>query len=154
MAEALAGLAWPAPSDGPDNRLSRARAAVADWQSDLGEVDEEMLGFVREVRAAGLPVALCVNGTNRLTSDLEELELIEEFDVVVNSWDLKLRKPDKAYFIEASAMVGVPPKRCLFLDDTDRIINGARAAGMAAYRFTGHEDLDYLRKALGLTSAE
>ena len=138
------------PRGGPHDRKSRARAAVADWQGDLGVVDETMLAFVREVRAAGLPVALCANGTDRLAAELAELDLAGEFDVVVNSWELKLRKPDKAYFVDASAMVGVPPKHCLFVDDNDRIINGARVAGMAAYRLTGHEDLNYLRKALGL----
>ncbi|GIG60656.1 haloacid dehalogenase [Longispora fulva] len=152
-AEALHTLAWPTPENGPDDRMARARAAVADWQSDHGEVDKVVLEFVREVRAAGLPVALCTNATDRLDADLAELGLAGQFDHVVNSSVLKLRKPDKAYFVEASATVGVPPKLCLFVDDSDRIINGARVAGMASFRFTGHSDLDYLRVALGLPKA-
>ncbi|MGY0236412.1 HAD family hydrolase [Longispora urticae] len=152
-AEALHTLAWPTPENGPDDRLARARAAVADWQSDRGEIDKVLLEFVREVRAAGVPVALCTNASDRLDADLAELGLEKEFDVVVNSSAIKFRKPDKAYFIEASAMVGVPPKLCLFVDDNDRIINGARVANMAAYRFNNHADLDYLRVALGLTRA-
>src|SRR4051794_28792557 len=47
-----------------------AGAAVAEWQSHRGHVDPDALAFVREVRAAGLPVALAANATDRLRGDL------------------------------------------------------------------------------------
>jgi putative hydrolase of the HAD superfamily len=152
-AEALAGLAWPVPSDGPDDRLERAHAAVTAWQADRGEVDPVMLEFVREVRAAGLPVALCPNASDRLDADLEELGLAGEFHAVVNSSVVRERKPDKAYFAKAVSTVGVPLEECLVVDDADRVVSAARVAGAAAYRFTGHGDLRYLRGVLGLAPA-
>ncbi|WP_018351009.1 HAD-IA family hydrolase [Longispora albida] len=161
-ADALAPRAWP-PHDlraplpegeqeaaRTDGRLERARAAVADWQAHHGTVDPVILDFVREVRAAGIPVALCSNATDRLDADLAELGVAGEFDVVINSSVIGLRKPDKAYYLEAAAKLGVPAKLCLLVDDSHTNVQGARVSGTAAYRYTGHKDLAYIRKALGL----
>jgi putative hydrolase of the HAD superfamily len=37
------------------------------------------------------------------------------------------------------------------VDDDDRVVRGARAAGLSAYRWTGPQHLTYLRKALELS---
>jgi putative hydrolase of the HAD superfamily len=127
-----------------------AAAAVAQWQSHRGEVDADALAFVREVRAAGRRVGLATNATDRLTGDLDRLGLTDEFDVVINSWDLKVHKPAPEFFRQACDLIGEEPKRVLFVDDDDRVIRGARAVGLAAYRWTGPQHLSYLRKALEL----
>jgi putative hydrolase of the HAD superfamily len=36
------------------------------------------------------------------------------------------------------------------VDDDDRVVGGARAANLLAYRWTGDHGLPYLRRALGL----
>ena len=129
-----------------------AAAAVAEWQSHRGEVDPEALAFVREVRAAGRPVALATNATDRLSGDLDKLGLTGEFDVVINSSELKIHKPAPEYFRRACELVGEEPKRVLFVDDDDRTVRGARAAGLFAYRWTGPQHLPYLRKVFDLPS--
>jgi putative hydrolase of the HAD superfamily len=127
-----------------------AAAAVAEWQQHRGYVDQEVLGFVREVRASGLPVGLATNATDRLRGDLEGLGLADEFDVVLSSWELKIHKPAPEFFAAACAALGEDPPWVLFVDDDDRAIRGARAAKMLAYRWTGQREFDYLRAALGL----
>ncbi len=129
-----------------------AKAAVAEWQSYRGEVDPEALAFVREVRAAGRPVALGTNATDRLRGDLETLGLADEFDVVVNSSEQKTHKPAPEFFQRACQLLQVVPKYVLFVDDDDRAIRGARSAGLAAYRWSGPQHLPYLAKALDLPS--
>ena len=127
-----------------------AAAAVAEWQAYRGEPDPEVLAFVREVRAAGRKVGLATNATDLLDGDLAALGLTGEVDVVVNS----VRPED------SQAGAGVLPaglradrraaKYVLFVDDDDRVVRGARAAGLPAYRWTGPQHLGYLRKALQL----
>jgi putative hydrolase of the HAD superfamily len=129
---------------------SDAAAAVAEWQQYRGEVDPDALSFVREVRAAGRKVGLATNATDLLPADLEKLELTGEIDVVINSWDLKIHKPAPEFFARAAELIGELPKHILFIDDDDRAVRGARAAGMSAYRWTGPQHLPYLRKALEL----
>ncbi|MEV6298616.1 HAD-IA family hydrolase [Actinoplanes sp. NPDC051861] len=133
------------PLDGEE-----AAAAVAEWQAYRGEVDPEVLAFVREVRAAGRPVGIATNATDRLRDDLDALGLTTEVDLVISSWELKVHKPAPEYFQQACELIGHLPKHVLLVDDDDRVIRGARAANLPAYRWTGTEHLPYLRKALDL----
>ncbi|MEV0152150.1 HAD-IA family hydrolase [Micromonospora sp. NPDC050686] len=127
---------------------ARARAAVDQWQRYRGEVDPDVLAFVREVRAAGVRVGLGTNATDLLDADLAALGLTDELDVVVNSSVLGVHKPAKEYFQAACEALATPPKQVLFVDDEDRAVSGARVAGLPAYRWTGVGDLRYLRAAL------
>lgn len=128
----------------------RASAAVAEWQAYRGVVDQHVLAFVREVRAAGRPVGLATNGTDLLDSDLAALGLSNEVDVVVNSWTLKVHKPAPEFFTRACEAIGVAAPWVLFLDDEDRNVRAARAGKLPAYRWTGPHALPYLRAALAL----
>jgi len=125
-----------------------ARAAVSEWQAYRGEVDHDVLALVREVRAAGLPVGLATNATDRLDGDLATLGLTGEVDTVVNSSVLGIHKPAPEFFTAAVEAVGVPAGLVLFVDDDDRAVRGARASGLLAYRWTGPEGLPYVRAAL------
>ncbi|EWM65466.1 MULTISPECIES: HAD-IA family hydrolase [Micromonospora] len=126
----------------------RARAAVQEWQSYRGEVDPEVLAFVREVRAAGIRVGLGTNATDLLDADLAALDLTDELDVIVNSSVVGVHKPAKEYFQAACEALETPPGRVLFVDDEDRSVAGARVAGLSAHRWSGPADLRYLRAAL------
>nr|WP_228531714.1 HAD-IA family hydrolase [Micromonospora sp. ANENR4] len=126
----------------------RARAAVQEWQSYRGEVDPEVLAFLREVRAAGIRVGLGTNATDLLDADLAALDLTEELDVIVNSSVVGVHKPAKEYFQAACEALATPPGRVLFVDDEDRAVAGARVAGLSAHRWSGPADLRYLRAAL------
>jgi putative hydrolase of the HAD superfamily len=128
----------------------RAKAAVAEWQQHRGTVDPEILALVRDVRAAGRPVGLASNATDLLRGDLERLGLVDEFDAVISSSELKVHKPAPEFFEQACAILGVDPPWVLFVDDDDRAVRGARAAKLPALRWTGPQDLPYLRKALAL----
>jgi putative hydrolase of the HAD superfamily len=130
--------------------LEQARAAVAEWQSYRGEVDPEALAFIREVRAAGRKVGLATNATDRLRDDLTTLGLLDEVDVVISSWELKTQKPSPEFYQQACALLGLEPKLVLFVDDDDRAVRGARAAGLSAYRWTGPQHVAYLKKALDI----
>lgn len=128
----------------------QAAQAVAEWQSYRGAVDPDVLALVRAIRAAGHPVALATNATDRLPADLAALGLAGEFDAVVNSSELGAAKPAREFFAVACAAVDRPPDRCLLMDDDDRQVRGARVAGLSAYRWTGPDHVGYLRAAFGL----
>jgi len=130
--------------------LDKATEAVARWQSYRGEVDPEALAFVREVRSAGRKVGIATNATDRLRADLDALGLTDEVDVVISSWELKVHKPAPEFFARACDALGFEPQWVLFVDDDDRAVQGARAAKLPAYRWTGPDGIPYLRRALGL----
>ncbi|SDT77612.1 HAD family hydrolase [Actinoplanes derwentensis] len=127
-----------------------ATAAVAAWQEYRGEVDPDALALVRAARAGGRTVAIATNATDRLRADLDTLGLTSEVDLVLSSWELKVHKPAPEFFQQACLAVRTVPKRVLFVDDDDRVIRGARASGLAGYRWAGPEHVPYLRKVLDL----
>lgn len=129
-----------------------AAAAVTEWQRHRGTVDPEALAFVRAARAAGRQVGLATNATDRLRDDLEALDLTGEFDAVISSSELKIHKPAPEFFAQACQALDTEAPWVLFVDDDDRVIRGARAAKLLGFRWTGTQDLPYLRKALALPS--
>ncbi|MFI7547344.1 HAD family hydrolase [Actinoplanes sp. NPDC049599] len=127
-----------------------AKRAVIEWQQHRGTVDPEVLAFVRDVRAAGRPVGLATNATDLLRGDLDRLGLTAEFDAVVSSYELKVHKPAPEFFERACAALDEEPPWVLFVDDDDRAVRGARVAKLPSLRWSGPQDIPYLRKALAL----
>ncbi|MEU7999589.1 HAD-IA family hydrolase [Catellatospora sp. NPDC049111] len=125
-------------------------AALTEWDAYPGYVDQTVLAFVREVRAAGRKVGLATNATDDLHDDLGLLGLKDDFDAIVSSAELGVHKPTKEFFKAACLALETPPDRCLFIDDTDRNIRGARVAGLSALRWDGPDVLTYARAALAL----
>ena len=128
----------------------RARSLIVEWDAYRGELVPEVIAFVREVRAAGVPVGLATNATADLPADLAALGIADAFDAIVNSSEIGVHKPARDFYLAACAAVRVAPERCLFVDDQDRNVRGARAAGLSAYRYDPPDDLRYVRAALGL----
>ena len=56
----------------------------------------------------------------------------ELFDVSCYSWELGVAKPDPGFFTQAARRIGADVRTVLFIDDTARNVEGARAAGMPA----------------------
>jgi putative hydrolase of the HAD superfamily len=128
------------------------RRAVDDWSAPIGDVDDDVLAIVRALRTV-VPVALVSNATSRLESDLEQLGLLDEFDLIVNSSRVGIAKPDEGIFRFVAGALDVALDECLFVDDTRGHIEGAQALGLRTIHFTGAEDLHSALVAFGLLVA-
>jgi HAD superfamily hydrolase (TIGR01509 family) len=115
---------------GPD-----AIPALDAWETNVGRVDVEMLAVLRRVRSV-TTVALLSNGSTRLRRDLHVLDLLDEFDVVFNTAEIGIAKPDPAVFGHVCEQLGHPPARTLFVDDLAENVAGARTAGLVAHQHT------------------
>lgn len=127
-----------------------ARKLMVEYDTYHGAIVPEVLTFVRAARHAGVRVVLATNATDALGPDLDALGVTGDFDAIANSSVLGSYKPQKEFFLAACEMVDTPPANCLLIDDTDRNVRGARAAGLSALRFSGPADLSYARSALSL----
>jgi putative hydrolase of the HAD superfamily len=108
--------------------------AVAEWSASCGEVNHAVLDIVRAARAA-VRVGLLTNGTSRLAADLEVLGIAGEFDVIFNSAEIGVAKPDVAVYRLACDRLATVPERVFFVDDSPGHVDGAREAGMQACLF-------------------
>lgn len=114
----------------------RAAELVEAWSASAGEVDQDVAEILAAARRHG-PVVLVTNATTRLESDVDRLGLAAMVDAIVNSAWIGAAKPDPRIYVAAAEAAGVPPERCLFVDDTAANTDAARALGMTAHHFTG-----------------
>lgn len=119
------------------------------WESNIGSVDPQMLELVRRLRRQ-VTVAVLSNGTTRLRSDLEMLDLAHEFDVVFNTAEMGVAKPDREAYEHVLEELGTEPGRTAFIDDREDNVAGAESVGMPAHHFRGAPGAVAFLGSLGL----
>jgi putative hydrolase of the HAD superfamily len=68
------------------------------------------------------------------------------FDLVIDSSEVGMRKPEPEIYTLTCSKLGVKPERSAFVDDIAHNVEGARAVGMHAIQFTTTEEvLDALK---------
>lgn len=125
--------------------LQQARAAVTAWSALLPAIDTEAVALLTAARDVA-PLALVSNATTRLEEDLDRQGLAGLANIVVNSARIGVAKPNHRIYVIAAQRIGVPPHRCLFIDDTAANVTAAQDVGMTAIHYQQIKDL---RQALG-----
>ena len=94
--------------------------------------------FIAGLREAGLRLALATSADRRkLEGNLAAIGLPEStFDVVITAEHVTRTKPDPETFRLAAERLGVPPGRCLVVEDARNGVLAARAAGCEALGIT------------------
>lgn len=100
------------------------------------EHQPQMSALVRRAKAHGIRTALLSNSWgNSYPRDTWE----GMFDDVVISGEVGLRKPEPEIFLLAAKRLGLAPVECVFVDDMEPNVEGARALGMTAVHHTSYE---------------
>jgi putative hydrolase of the HAD superfamily len=107
----------PVPADG---LLARMFAATLH--------DAAMHGALRAIRRAGFRTALLSNSWG--ANDYPRHLFPELFDVVVISGEAGMRKPEPRIFLHVTALLGLEPAECIFIDDIEANVLAAEAVGM------------------------
>jgi len=66
---------------------------------------------------------------------VDELEMRQYFDVLVSGVDMP-GKPEPSLFLEVARCIGVPPDRCIVVEDAIAGVEAAKRAGMACIAVT------------------
>jgi HAD superfamily hydrolase (TIGR01509 family) len=87
--------------------------------------------FAQELFDAGIPIAVASGGTKEdVAETLDIIGVSKLFPVVVTSEDVMRGKPAPDIFIKAAERLGVDPKDCCVLEDSELGIQAAEACGM------------------------
>jgi len=80
---------------------------------------------------------------------LELTQAARFFDAISSAEDTQRGKPDPQVFLVAARKLGVPPPRCVVMEDAVAGVQAARAGGMKciAVSFVGHHSEESLRQA-------
>jgi putative hydrolase of the HAD superfamily len=142
-------------SDHPWHRLERGEVALPDardeilelgrsrgFESDLFRVLAALsrstgprgafLERARALRARGIATAIVTNNVREFRDAWRAMIPVDElFDVVVDSCEVGVRKPDPRIFRTALELLGgVEPSSALFLDDYEGNVKAARSLGV------------------------
>lgn len=127
LAFADTAVANGAPLDGHPH-LMRAMFQ----QPGIEAVRPEALALVGECKAAGRALGIL---TNELM-DFQGREWVQsqswfpDFPVLVDSSEVRIRKPDPRPYLMAAEQLGLPPDAIVFIDDNPAYVDGGRAVGM------------------------
>ena len=95
-----------------------------------------MVAWQRKLKAAGIRTAILSNmGDSVLENIKREFRWIDDFDVLVWSYQLHMAKPDPAIYRHTLKELGTRPEETLFVDDKLVNVEAARAIGMKALEF-------------------
>ncbi len=120
-----------------------------DWNSHF-KVNREILPLVESL--IGQVKVLLLSNTNAIHMAylIEELPILQRFDDLVLSHEVKKMKPDPAIFEEALRRAGSVASRTAFFDDVPEFVEAAKKVGLRAYVFRNVEELAAQLEELGL----
>ncbi|MCP5060459.1 MAG: HAD family phosphatase [bacterium] len=116
--------------------LGRERGVEADLFQLFGSMDHssarpDLMDRVRNLRAKDFQTALVTNNVKEFSPVWRKLLPVDElFDVVVDSSEVGIRKPDPRIFHLTLERLGVAPDEALFLDDYANNVHAAEALGI------------------------
>ena len=92
---------------------------------------EGSIALQRALRAKGVPVFALTNfGKYSFEEALPKMDFLTDFDRLYVSGRMGVIKPDPRIYQHACDLLGVPPDRCIYLDDLGINLKPARALGM------------------------
>ena len=119
-----------------------------------GAIRPQMVAALKRLRGSYRLACLTNNVANGDGGDRrpEVVEVMELFDLVVESSKVGVRKPERRFYELACEQLGVEPAECVFLDDLGVNLKPAREMGMTTIKV---EDPDValadLEQVLGVT---
>ena len=111
----------------------------------------ETVEVLADVVALGDPVYALTNwSVDGWPAAVERFEFLAWFDGIIVSGLEEVAKPDREIYDLLVRRHGLDRARTVFIDDWDRNVDGARAAGLQAIQFTSAEQLRTDLAELGL----
>ena len=106
------------------------------------------VAFVRSLERQNIPRALATSASPRsVAAVLSDLDLTDQFPVVVTADDVERGKPDPEVYLAAALQLNVSPSHCLVFEDSLVGIEAALRAGMLPVGLTTAHTESELRKA-------
>lgn len=99
-----------------------------------------MIELVRSLRAKGYIVGILSDQTHWL-DELDEVDhFYQEFDHIYNSYYLGKGKRDSSLFTDVVADLNLKPTEVLFIDDSEKNVQRAKAMGLSTILYFSHGD--------------
>lgn len=131
-------LGIPVPSDFWDVRLSVRKRY------------DEMFSFLEILKKKYRCLYLSNEGKEYWEAVDRKLNITENFEDGIISYQAGARKPEPAVFIELLERNNLQAKETVFVDDNPKNVEGAKEVGLTGLQFTSKEQLEKDLKELGM----
>ncbi len=112
--------------------------------------------FIQRLRRQGIRTS-CASSADRMKveGNLAQIGLpANGFDIVITGSDVQRTKPDPEIFLKAAAGMGLPPEKCMVVEDAPAGCKGARSAGMFCLGITSSFTPQVLQEAGAMWTAD
>ena len=107
-----------------------------------GEIRPDMVNALEKLKKENFTLACLTNNFNSGDKNLSALDDINEertkimnnFDYIIESKELGIRKPDVEFYLKALEISGADPKKTIFLDDLGINLKPAKELGMTTIK--------------------
>ena len=134
----------------PEENFKMGEEKEAIYRELHGKEMEPISGFrefIQMLKDNGIPMAVATNApVSNVDFIMEKIGLRDYFKVVIDASSVKHGKPDPEIYLKSAERLGVPPERCIVMEDS---VPGAEAgirAGMKVVTITtshSKEELDH-----------
>ena len=101
--------------------------------------------LLKKLKSLGIPLALATSSRKlKMELVLEEVGLLEYFDVLVSGEDVKKGKPSPDIFLLAAEKLNVEPGHCIVVEDAVSGVKAAKDAGMKCIAVTNTHNAEDL----------
>ena len=95
------------------------------------QLNDDMVSFIHDLKDAGRPIAILTNNVKEFREWWWPLmDFASIFDAIVDSHEVKMRKPNPEIYHLTMNKIGATPERTVFLDDLQANVDAANAVGM------------------------
>ena len=127
------------------------RAYHERWHEMIAGALDQTVAVLDELRAKGIRILALTNWSHEtFPVAVERFPFLQWFEGVLVSGTEGLKKPDPAIFALMIARYQIDPQRAVFIDDLQRNIDAAQAAGLHGIHFSGAQQLRTDLRKLGL----
>lgn len=130
------------------------RAFRANWHEMVPHAYEDSVAILERLIDDGHDVTMLTNfAADTFAEARTRFPFLNRPRGVTVSGEVRLLKPDRAIYELHAESFGLEPAATLFIDDSPKNVDGAKAAGWQAVHFTGAERLATDLRELGLPTA-
>jgi len=135
----------------PDHAES-IRSFRRHWHEMVPHAYDDSVAVMERLIDDGYDVTLLTNwAADTFVEARSRFPFLEKPRGITVSGEIKAIKPDRAIYDHHAATFELTPAATLFIDDSPKNVEGAKAAGWHAVLFTGAEPLEADLRRLGLT---
>lgn len=116
--------------------LAGVEEAVAQEIIDKGHTsNDQLFDYIREHLKARYKIGMLSNVSADYTSELFSPKQNAVFDAKVFSYEVGVTKPHPAMYEAIAMRLDVLPEECIFIDDREGFVAGARDVGMQSFQY-------------------